>query len=615
MEKLLQELRPLLEAAPSAEAWVSLCEALAPIETWPSDEAESLLDEIEDAITHWPDEVRTIICGDAPPPVRHRDDFPLGTYAPKWWMGAEPIPGEVRDTPARQLRLVRRLGIFVYDTDSAADIICHTLRHSTLTGLRACLICGASNEPVYGVGVLETYARAEQLTELEALVFDNIGLGREGFEMMATSPHTKGVTSLKMVSCYADGRDVMPLIKHKWGASLVSLTLQDVSAVLDELFLSPHLRSLRSLSLPYCRIGVFQSREHIDTMTQSPWLAQLEHLDLAYNRIDDEGLKLLLEGVSFSQLKTLDLRANELTSAAAESLANAPSLGQLTSLSVGENLLTQEAYGVLSASSHLPAPIRAACRPLSSEEVMTPALKLLEGGVSDEVWQALCAHLDDSMHLLNDRDVALTLAALEEQLATWPEAMRKVPFSWLKRCVPRLPFPALHLARFALISPEEGLIGDDTVEGLVMNQACGRLTRLEVRAGEHMAGISFITDSPHLASLRSLTLHGYSLFDEVAGQCFANCTNLPALESLLFLACSMTDDSIPPFFEGSFLKRVKHLAFSGRLTEASVQVIAAIDWLPQLESLTLHSPALTTTQLEPIRQSGHFPRLDVLSCG
>lgn len=85
---------------------------------------------------------------------------------------------------------------------------------------------------------------------------------------------------------------------------------------------------------------------------QSPYLGQLEELNLAINFITENGVKRLAEaeGVTVTHLKVLNMEDNRLKDAAAVALVNSSHFGELESLNLGWNEVGDETARALGAS-------------------------------------------------------------------------------------------------------------------------------------------------------------------------------------------------------------------------------------------------------------------------
>ncbi|MCH8150052.1 MAG: TIGR02996 domain-containing protein [Planctomycetes bacterium] len=89
-------------------------------------------------------------------------------------------------------------------------------------------------------------------------------------------------------------------------APIRHLKLSGSSTTLQQLFHSPHLASIRSLALPYCKL---EDRD-LEVLSSSPSLAQLRWLSLYQNNIDQSGVEALATSKNLPNLRYVDLDDN-----------------------------------------------------------------------------------------------------------------------------------------------------------------------------------------------------------------------------------------------------------------------------------------------------------------
>jgi uncharacterized protein (TIGR02996 family) len=143
-------------------------------------------------------------------------------------------------------------------------------------------------------------------------------------------------------------------------------------AALHVLATSPHLLSLGSLHVPGARLSerdftalttsLAFSRLKVlnlaDTGTRGEAvrvlgaLAQLERLDLSYNKLGDAGMTIFSE-LPYSHLKSLNLDMNHIGDRGAKALAEAPHFQQLTQLTLSGNLIGSDGFAALARSGRL----------------------------------------------------------------------------------------------------------------------------------------------------------------------------------------------------------------------------------------------------------------------
>lgn len=91
--------------------------------------------------------------------------------------------------------------------------------------------------------------------------------------------------------------------------------------------------------------------EAMSALNLASWTWQIEHLNLRFNQLADDGVQELVQGI-WPRLKRLDLTANRIGPEGARTLANWQVLEQLTSLSLNVNAIGSIGAEVLAASQY-----------------------------------------------------------------------------------------------------------------------------------------------------------------------------------------------------------------------------------------------------------------------
>jgi hypothetical protein len=89
-------------------------------------------------------------------------------------------------------------------------------------------------------------------------------------------------------------------------APILHLTLTDACLVTEDLFNSPQLARIKSISLTRNDFGDAEAA----VLSRSPYLGNLEWLDLSHNRIGADGLEVLAASTGLPRLGYLDFRWN-----------------------------------------------------------------------------------------------------------------------------------------------------------------------------------------------------------------------------------------------------------------------------------------------------------------
>jgi Ran GTPase-activating protein (RanGAP) involved in mRNA processing and transport len=97
----------------------------------------------------------------------------------------------------------------------------------------------------------------------------------------------------------------------------------------------PHLNKLRSLTMRNAAIGAYE----LKSLSNSPWIGQLTHLDVSHNQLAEAGAKAIFT-LPIKQLRHLALQYTQLRDKPLQLLENSGWLSSLQSLDVEQNFLT-----------------------------------------------------------------------------------------------------------------------------------------------------------------------------------------------------------------------------------------------------------------------------------
>ncbi len=131
-------------------------------------------------------------------------------------------------------------------------------------------------------------------------------------------------------------------IREAW---LVGVTAEQITPLAN----SPHMEKLTHLSLGFNRIGNNGAR----LLANSPHLKNLTHLNLFGNVIGDEGVEALASSPHLKNLTHLNLFGNVIHDEGVEALANSPNLKNLVQLSLGLNSIGNNGALSLANSPYL----------------------------------------------------------------------------------------------------------------------------------------------------------------------------------------------------------------------------------------------------------------------
>jgi uncharacterized protein (TIGR02996 family) len=132
---------------------------------------------------------------------------------------------------------------------------------------------------------------------------------------------------------------------------IASLTVTKLDAAFLDSLNSPHLRTLRTLTLTECGDGDSVAR----AIAASQYLAQLHELRFGHNPVHDAGAEALAASPHLRNLKVLDLNNTHVSDAGARALAASPHLCNLKALHLGGNPIGAGGAQALAASPHFRA--------------------------------------------------------------------------------------------------------------------------------------------------------------------------------------------------------------------------------------------------------------------
>jgi uncharacterized protein (TIGR02996 family) len=177
-----------------------------------------------------------------------------------------------------------------------------------------------------GAGGARILAESPQLASLTTLDLRANNLGPEGAKALAESPHLASLTVLNLFSNQLRDQGVRELAE------------------------SPYLARLRVLDLGgQNQVG----GPGLQALANSPNVAQLNWLGLAYNFVGRPGTEVLAGSRQLARLSVLDLGSTELGAACARILAESPYLSRLTRLVLDNNQLGDKGVRALAESANL----------------------------------------------------------------------------------------------------------------------------------------------------------------------------------------------------------------------------------------------------------------------
>lgn len=239
-----------------------------------------------------------------------------------------------------------------------------------------------------GNATLPLFAPDSGLSGLRALEVQRF-LSLKEVQALATAPFAPRLRSLTITRAYLDRRKVQALARLPQLAGLTALNLSgnyDVRGIAEPLAGATHLRHLRILRLDRTMLGdagvvALAAAPHLGSvrvltlgemdsggitrhltdvaaqaLARSPFLTQLEELDLANQRIGDAGLADLVDSPNVRNLRRLDLSGNPISGAGLRALASARSLEQLEALDLSRcERIGGEDWAAFFASERFPS--------------------------------------------------------------------------------------------------------------------------------------------------------------------------------------------------------------------------------------------------------------------
>jgi uncharacterized protein (TIGR02996 family) len=281
----------------------------------------------------------------------------------------------------------------------------------------------------------------------------------------------------------------------------------------------PLLGRLTALSLPGFH-GDPLGPEGARVLSQSPYLGNLQSLDLASSLIGPEGMAALAGASCLSGLNRLVLYSNELGPEGARALASSAHLTALTALNLGDNHLQDEGVQILANSRNLRGLqelqlynnhlLDEGARAIASAPWKLTSLDLDYNEMSDKG----ASRLARSRHLAHLTTLRLANTTLTERgaraLAESPHLTRLTHLTLgtndLRDPGAKVLAQSPHLATLELLSLEGNGIGDEGARALadspylhnlvylnLYHNSLGKATvaHLKARFGEDMVGTSF----------------------------------------------------------------------------------------------------------------------------
>lgn len=311
----LEQLRALLYADPSREAWEALC---ALFDRWPA--SQSLEVGVDYAVAHlarWP---RPLCAA----PERWRQRLLAGWQDPRLRLPRVLDLGDVLTNPTQmenlrrcpQLAQVEALVMPRWSFDD--QLFALFLQAPSLQRLRSLKLT------------------AEELTDRSALA-------------MASCEQLRGLHELSLAPLRITAQALLALLQSPVLASLRALEVQgarDWRHGLDQLLGPPYLPALSSLRLRGCRLQA----EHFAALPGLTACPALERLDLSQNRVQDEGAASLARSPLLAHLTELDLAENGITDEGAVALAASPWTRRLRRLRLSGNPVGQRGVEALAQS-------------------------------------------------------------------------------------------------------------------------------------------------------------------------------------------------------------------------------------------------------------------------
>lgn len=189
---------------------------------------------------------------------------------------------------------------------------------------------------------IEALIASRYITQLEHLDVSQTHADSKGFQALAQSDFSRHLRSLHYwndvneVSIAKDFNDSRSLTKLQ-DLKLSNTSSQDIS----ELFMSPNAATLRTFEFNACDE---MTPEQFQLIITSPYLTQLEELNLSNLALDDRHMKLCSKSQAFDALHTLDLSENTITSEGIKALTEAAWMRGITSLNLSNNPLDTRTF-------------------------------------------------------------------------------------------------------------------------------------------------------------------------------------------------------------------------------------------------------------------------------
>jgi uncharacterized protein (TIGR02996 family) len=315
---------------------------------------------------------------------------------------------------------IRRLVFGTRSTLSEGDILAAVIERTELCCLTD--LCSFVGGGLLPVSLAFRFVTALHLARLRDLYIGS-PFALDAFLVLLDGPLLDGLTRLAVrVPDDSAQRALRLLLDHPRSRRLEALDLacwRLGDRGVERLAESPNLAGLRELHLAYNgltdrSIDVLASSllgrlAHLDVSSNdlhspdtlrrlgaSPSLAKLPSLDLNSNEIQDVGFAAFLESPYLSGLRALTLSFNALTSTSAQLLASCPLLAELRELDLNDNPLGDEGAAALASSPYL-GKVR--------------QLGLLACGIGDVGARALAA----SPHLARLRGLELSKKSLSQE--------------------------------------------------------------------------------------------------------------------------------------------------------------------------------------------------------
>ena len=298
-------------------------------------------------------------------------------------------------------------------------------------------------------------------------------------------------------------------------ASYVSFPAEELAAILR----SPHLRSLRRLHLQAVHLlGPLT----VEMLLYSPWVSQLEHLNVSMNHLSAESIRLFTQATCLPQLRELVVSFNEsIGNQGIMRLLRSPLAQQLSLLDVTDTGLTGQGVRQL---VNLPQ--------LAGLEVLRIGNNDLGGSGAEALLQS--PHLSGLRQLdLSSTRLGLRgLRALSER-----PVLPQLEELKLSNALPTLEALRILLCAPTLRSLQRLDLGNNSMldergARLLVEKGPWPWRVLDLRACQlGDAGVEALTAAPCFPRLHTLILHANQL-GVAAARALANCPHLPRLRVL-----------------------------------------------------------------------------------